>query len=311
MAASSNLSETKYSSTEDLDDAVSDDDIIKLAINEIIRCLDLDDNERKDEIVNDLLNYGRQSLTKYEEDFTPKMYSAVMNGNDSDLLKSLKNYFEQQWKVQYGSSNKWFILFLKQYQDDDNYEIVLNRTAEYGNKYMKTCPILSIVLQILFDGLDDKCFNESNVFNDLWFTIINDGLKSIEKYSDYITPSRLNKLINKEQLVLFQALREFYRPQLFKLLEEVNIRDKENLYELILDNVAENGWSTGLQASRNNIIPRCFKILFEKIPSYQKEQQTTPLKVNNDGETITPKSSDPHPIKGKLDLTECAISFSF
>ncbi|CAF4888366.1 unnamed protein product, partial [Rotaria sp. Silwood2] len=34
--------------------------------------------------------------------------------------------------------------------------------------------------------------------------------------------------------------REYYRPKLFKLLEKSEITDKDNLYELALDNVAED-----------------------------------------------------------------------
>lgn len=261
-------------------------DIIKLAIDEIIRFLDLNDNEQKDEIVKKLLESGRQSLLEYKDDFTPKMYSAAMNGNDNALMNSLKKYFEQQWKVQY-SSNESFIKFLRQSQDDEHYQCVLNRAAQYGNQVMKNCPILSIALQLLFDGIDDQCFTESNVFNDLWHTIINDGLNSIRKYSDYITKASLDKIIKKEQLVLFQALREFYRPELFKLLKETSIKDKENLYELVLDNVAENGWLQGIQASQNNIIPRYFKMLLEKISSQKQQQTTTPQVIDVQGKLFS------------------------
>ncbi|CAF2893515.1 unnamed protein product [Rotaria sp. Silwood2] len=319
MATSSNSLETESSSREKLDNIVNDDYMIKLVVNEIIRSLDLDGHERKDQIINELLENGRQSLTKFEEDIAPKIYLTAMKGNDNELLKSLKNYFEQQWKVQYGSSNKWFVSFLRQYQKDDNYECVLNRTAEYGNKYMKTCPTLSIVVQILFDGLSDQHFNESNEFNELWLTITNNGLKSIEKYSEYIAPLVLNKLLNKEHVVLFLALREFYRPELFELLQETNIRDRDNLYESVLDNVAEHGWLTGLEASRDNIVPKFFKRLLEKISSSQKHQQTTISQVTDDGETLvkekisstltesTLKSSDTPVKQGKLDLIECLL----
>ncbi|CAF3587469.1 unnamed protein product [Rotaria sp. Silwood1] len=187
-------------------------------------------------------------------------------------MKSLKQYFEQHWKVKYGSSNQWFTLFLKEYEDAVNYDSVLNRTAEYGNKYLKHCPILSIVLQLLFEGIDDKCFNETNVFNDLWYTITNNGLKSIEKFSD-----------NKKRLVLFQALREYYRPKLFELLKKSKVTDKDNLFELALNNVAEYGWLQGLQAVQNKIIPIYFKILVANIPV----------------------SSDTSGKQGKLDLIEC------
>ncbi|CAF5051550.1 unnamed protein product, partial [Rotaria sp. Silwood1] len=172
---------------------VGDDEVLKLAKNEIIRALDLEEYEIKDTIINDLLENGRQSLSKYVEDLLPDIYAAATNEDDGELMKSLKKYFEQQWKVKYGSSNQWFVLFLNEYKDAVNYDSVLKRTAEYGNKYVKDCPILSIVLQLLFEGIDDKCFDEINLFNDLWCTITNNGLKSIENFSD-----------NKKRSVLFQ-----------------------------------------------------------------------------------------------------------
>ncbi|CAF5116579.1 unnamed protein product [Rotaria magnacalcarata] len=143
----------------------------------------------------------------------------------------------------------------------------MNRAAEYGNKYMKNCPILSIVLQLVFEGIDDQCLTELNVFNDLWLTITNDGLKSIQKYSDYVAKDLLDTIIEKKQLVLFQALREYYRPQLFQLLKESKINNTDNLYEFALDNVAEYGWLTGLQKLQNKIVPKYFKTLLAKTPS--------------------------------------------
>ncbi|CAF1276351.1 unnamed protein product [Rotaria sp. Silwood1] len=172
-------------------------------------------------------------------------------------MKSLKKYFEQQWEVKYGSSNQWFILFLKEYKDTVNYDSVLKRTAEYGTKYLKDCPVLSIVLQLLFEGIDDTCMDETNVFNDLWCVITNNGLKSIENFSDI-----------KIRSVLLKALREFYRPRLFELLEKSQVKNKDNLYELALDNVAEHGWLQGLQAVRKRIIPIFFETLLKNIPIF-------------------------------------------
>ncbi|CAF4977725.1 unnamed protein product, partial [Rotaria sp. Silwood1] len=81
------------------------------------------------------------------------------------------------------------------------------------------------------------------------------GLKSIENFSD-----------NKKRSVLFQALREYYRPKLFELLEKSQVKDNGSLYELALDNVAEYGWLQGLQAVQKRIIPKFFKTLLENIP---------------------------------------------
>ncbi|CAF1278914.1 unnamed protein product [Rotaria sordida] len=221
-----------------LDDVV-DDEALKLAKHEIIRALDLEEHETKDEIINDLLENGLRSLSKYEEELLPYIYAAALNEKDGKLRKSLKKYIELQWKIKYGLSNQWFMKFLEDHKDTVNYNSVLNRTAIYGNKWLKDFPILSIVLQLLFEGIDDKFFDETNAFNDLWHTITDGGLKSIEKFSNYMDESTMLKLINKKQPVLFQALREYYRPKLFKLLEKSQIPDKDNFYEVALDSVAE------------------------------------------------------------------------
>ncbi|CAF4252211.1 unnamed protein product [Rotaria sp. Silwood2] len=273
----STTSVIEHTDTGKLDNVV-DDEVLKLAKNEIIRALDLDEHEIKDTIINDLLENGRQSLSKYEEEFAPDVYTAAINANDGKLMKALKKYFEQEWKIKYGSSNQWFMLFLKEYKDAVNYDFVLKRAAEYGNKYLKDCPILSIVLQLLFEDIDDKFFNEANVFNDLWCAITNNGLKSIANFSD-----------NKKRLVLLQALREYYRPKLFELLEKSKIVDRDNLYELTLDNVIEYGWFQGLQAVEKKIIKRYFKILLENIPV----------------------SSDTSIKQGKVDLIEYWVVYSF
>jgi hypothetical protein len=253
----------------------NNDELLKVAMDKIIDVLQLDDIEKKDDILKDLFENGRQSLIKYEEYLIPEIYTAVLADNDNDLMKILNNYTEQRWKVQYGSGNEWFVLFLVQYQDDGNcgsYKRVLHRSAEYGNKYMQNCPILSVVLQILFDGIDDSCLVESNVFNDLWATITNDGLKSIKKYYEYIAEDVMKELINKKQVVLFHALREYYRPVLFKLFEETKIMDRQNLYELALHHVAELGWLEGLQSVKMKIALVKLKEVLAKLPCRNKEQ---------------------------------------
>ncbi|CAF3985218.1 unnamed protein product [Rotaria sp. Silwood1] len=236
-------------------DIVADDEKLKLAKNEIIRALDLEECEVKDEIINDLLKNGRQSLFKYEDDFAPKVYKAAINENDDILMKCMKKYFEKQWEIIYGSSNQWFIKFLQEYKDAVNYDSVWKRTAEYGHKYIKDCPILSIALQLLFEGIDDKFFDETNAFNDLLCEITNNGLKSIENFLD-----------NEKQSVLLQALREYYRPKLFELLKKSNITNKDDLYDLALENVAKYGWLQGLKEVEDRIIVKHYKTLLKNIP---------------------------------------------
>lgn len=268
MAESLNLSGIQISVSETPDDADAGDDTVKIITNEIIFVLQLGDNENKDQIVNDLLDGGRQSLAKYQEDIIPDIYTDMMANNDNKLITLLQKYFQQQWETQYGAANEWFVSFLRQCQNGENhglYTYVLFRTAEYGNTYMKSWPILSIVLQILFESIDDQCLKETNIFNDLWLTVTNGGLKSITKFSDYIIEDVMNEQLNKSQLILFQALREYYREQLFLLFKQNNIVDKQNLYDLALDNVAEYGWLTGIQAIQKRVTPRSYKMLLENL----------------------------------------------
>lgn len=242
---------------------------MKSITDKIVKILRLHDGEDMNKILDDLLKNGRQSLTKYKDDIIPSIYTAQIVNKNSELLHLLKDYFQLQWKTVYGLSNEWFVSFLKQHENTHNYQDVLNRTAEYGNKYMKDCPCLSIVLQVLFDAINDQCLNETAVFNNLWVTLTNDGLKSIETFSEYIAKAKLDKLKKKEPPTLFYALRECYRQNLFKFLKESNIKDTDNLYEQTLDNVAEYGWLSGLKVVEDKIAPKYFKILLEKINSFR------------------------------------------
>ncbi|CAF2770329.1 unnamed protein product [Rotaria sp. Silwood2] len=183
-------------------------------------------------------------------------------------------YFQQKWETEYGaSSNQWFISFIKKYQNGENhniYERILTCTAEYGNTYMKNCPILSIILQLLFEFIDDKYLKETNIFDDLWFTITINGLKSITKYSDYIIEDVMNEQLNKSQSTLFQALREYYRQAVFLKLQQSYILDEQNLYDLVLDNVTEHGWLVGLQEIRNKIPWKSYNRLLENVSCFLK-----------------------------------------
>ena len=274
MASYIDASEVIIVSDETVDSTNGSDAAIKSIINDIKNVLKVEDTDDENRILNDLLESGRQSLVKYDQEISPEIYTCLMASDDNQLITLLKKYFQLKWEKQYGTSYQWFRSFLEQYQDDDNYQCVLQRTAEHGNKHMKTNSILSIILQVLFECIDDECLETTNVFDELWSTVTNNGLKAILQYSDYIAKDVLDRLINKEQLVLFKALCEHYRPRLFKLLTESEIKDKDNLYELALNGVVENGWLNGIEAVKNKIAPKRFKILFDKISSQTQSSIT-------------------------------------
>ena len=244
--------------------SIDNDYIFSLIIKGLIFILELENQQDQKEIIDHLLKNGRQSLIEYKDKIAVHVYNNLENENL--LMKFLKIYFEQQWKLEYSHSYQWFSLFLRQYQTNDHqhhYEYILTRTAEYGNRYMKNCSILSIVLQFLFEGIDDQCLKETNIFDQLWTTITNEGLISIRKYSEYIIEEVMTELIDKKQTILFQSLREYYRIDLFHLFIESQISNKQNLYEVTLDNVAEFGWRNGLKAIEKKLLPKDFKILLE------------------------------------------------
>jgi len=295
MAQLPNLSKIQSCLGKNSGDSAGDNAAIISIQNEIISVLQLDNNKNKDQILNNLLENGRQSLVIYQEDIISNIYTEVMNNNNSKLLNLLKRYFQQQWETQYRSSNDWFISFIEQYQNGENhdlYECVLTRTAEYGNKYMKDCPILSIVLQLLFTKIDDNCLQKTNIFDELWFMITNEGIKSIEKYSDYIIENIMNEQRNNKQSILFQALREYYRSELFFLLKLHDVEDEEDIYRLALDSVVEYGWLIGVQTIQSKITPvesytallQSIQLLLEKrkILSSVKDDSTASAHIHSE-----------------------------
>lgn len=250
-------------------------DQLQLIMDRIINLLDLDGNEKKDEILNDLFQYGQPSLRAYKDYLIPITYSSVMNDSDNELIKELKNYFEEQWRRQYQSSNSVFTQFFGQIKSNDYrqmYEKVSLRTAKYGKKYMKSCTILSLSLQMFFEGIDDQRLENTAIFEKLWYTITIDGIQSIRQYSDYIIADRMDEQINNKQSMLFQSLREYYRQELIPFFQQCNIKDQRNLYQLALDHLAESGWTIGLQAIADNIAPTSFQTLLGKVDIYLKEQ---------------------------------------
>ncbi|CAF1178037.1 unnamed protein product [Adineta steineri] len=253
-----------------------DDSLVKLITNEIIEILQLDEDEIGCAVIKDLLENGRQSLVKYKDDIIPKVYNEVMNGTDTRLTSSLKNYFRLKWEILYGSAHSWFISFLQQYENGENhdiYEAVLARTAEYGNKYMNDYPLLSIILQFLFESIDDDCLEgKDNVFDDLWTTITNDGLQLITKYSEYIVKKVLNEQL-KTDSVLFKVVREYYRPNCFLSLTQSSIPNKGNIYELALDDVVEHGWLSNMKSIQHDITPRRYETLLKNLHSFYKKQK--------------------------------------
>ncbi|CAF1411231.1 unnamed protein product [Rotaria sordida] len=106
MAEFSDLSEIQSNSDEKLDNVAGDgvymtdsDDVVKSITNKIIQVLQLYCNENKGQIVNSLLEKGRQSLVDYRGDIVAEVYTKEMDNKDSKLLELLKMYFQAKWET--------------------------------------------------------------------------------------------------------------------------------------------------------------------------------------------------------------------
>jgi hypothetical protein len=276
MAECSDLSKIQISICEKSDDTNTGDNVMKSITNDIVCVLQLEDNENKDQIVNHLLESGRQSLVKYQNDIILEIYTAEMDSDTGKLINLLKKYFEQQWEARYGASSQWFISFLKQYQNGekhDLYEQVLTCTAECVNEYTRECPILSIVLQLLFEGIDDQCLKETNVFNELWFRITTDGIESTTKFSDYIIEDVMNEQKTNKQSPLFLALRVYYDEPVSLLLKKSNVRVNDDVKSTALEKIAYHGLLKGAEVIEPKTTRNLYAKLKENIHFYLKEQK--------------------------------------
>lgn len=290
MTETSDKVETKLDLDANVISTSMNGDLLQSTIDEIVKILELDhedDCEMGEQIARDLLENGRNALIKHEHDIIRRVFVEIMNDDSNKLMDVLRNYFRQKWETQYASSNPWFISFLKEYENGENHDIykgILTRTAQYGNKYMKDCPVLSIVLQLLSKGIDDHCLEKTNnVFDDLWTTITDDGKQSITKYSEYLIKEVLDKN-SIEDIVLFEALREYYRPNVFLSLKKSGIRSRQNLYNLALNNVVEYGWLSDMESIKTEITPNQHQTLLKELRSFHKKQELSP---NNDSLSST------------------------
>mgnify|MGYP001063744452 CR=1 FL=1 len=280
-------------------DVSVDEDTMRSFKDELVETLELDGEENQDSIVLDILSNGRKALSKYQSNIRGKIYKEMMANDGNKLITLLKQFFEQQWGKQYDSTHGWFSSFLKDFKQGDQadvYERFLSRTAEHGNRFQKNSPILSIALQLLFESIDDDELLEANIFDDqyleesrldknknssqqtnycdeLWFSITHYGLISITNYRENIRERVMNQQLNKTQSILFKALREYYKPQLFPLLETHKIANRENRHDLILENVAEYGWLTGIGNIQDELTPKVYEKLLKDVDSLVKQRK--------------------------------------
>jgi hypothetical protein len=146
---------------------------------------------------------------------------------------------------------------------------------------MKDCPILSIVLQLLFEGIHDQCLKETNVFNELWFRITTDGIESITnddeksttKFSDYIIDDVMNEQKTNKQSTLFLALRVYYDEPVSLLLKKSNVRVNDDVKSTALEKIAYHGLLKGAEVIEPKTTRNLYAKLKENIHFYLKEQK--------------------------------------
>ena len=242
------------------------------------------DEEVQSDITEKLLVKGQQALSLYKDNIISEIYEEQMNGN-SELLQILKAYHRNKWETEYASKFLWFRTLIKESENDIEalYDQVLTRTAEHGNKYMKDHPLLSLVIQLLFESLCDD--DMSAVFNDIWNSLTYDELRSITRYSNYIIPEIMKKQLdrnseNKLNGHLFMALREYYRNPLVQHLTLNAVRNRRNLYELALNSVAERGSLNGVKMTEKKTTKMSFDNLMgsiNEVPNPTLDSTLNPL----------------------------------
>lgn len=263
--------------------------------------LELEYTDQKDKIISDILISGRQSLNRYQDVLVPEIFSREINpetnNNDTvaetDLLKTIKKYVYQRWQKECAQFPVvWNFIESVKSENPDHFEMVLVRAAEYGNTYTKSSSILSIVLQLLFTGIDDECLvNEPRVFADLWSSITKDGISVCGRFKEYIPEDDLKEQINDVKSPLFEALHMYYEQAVPKLLKQHKIPDTKNgLYKKAVDSIAEHGWSLGIEAIKGRIPPNRYRALMEQIQEMISSSSTTaeqPKSVSTESPTNT------------------------
>jgi len=187
--------------------------------------------------------------------------------DNSQLLIILKDSICNHWSSVLYTSYSWIRSFIEQYKTKsaDLYDQIITRSAEYGRKKFINSndngeQILFIVIQFLFN-LNNERMMDGYTFNRIWYILISTGLQGLQQLDEFIE----FKEITKDNHILFQALREYFRPELFSILSKCKIIDCRGLYDLILDKIAEYGWRLGLDHIRNKITPRMSKELLNHV----------------------------------------------
>ena len=283
-------------------------------VTKISQILQLDDVEEKDRIIADVLSNGRQALIKYEKVLIPEVYSTEMNNiNDfsatsvphgtkpTELLEVLMDYVCETWDTICEDQSKIAEFFSDCARERENhFQAVLRHAAEYGTTYTGSSSVLTIMLQLLFDGIDDCCLRIDSVFTDLFEYVTKEGLQGCRHFTKYISDDDLKEQLENPESPLFLALGIYYSEKIPELLKQHKISDtKQGLYSLAICNVTKNGWLAGIESIKSKIPPVKYQPLLQTIQamiiSTPKDESSS---VNPS--TTTAKTTAPNMNSGNL-----------
>ncbi|CAF0919988.1 unnamed protein product [Didymodactylos carnosus] len=239
-------------------------------VKKITEYLELECNDKREEIISDLLINGRQTLYKYQGDLIPEVLQQeddYLAQNNSPLLKLLKQHATETWETLL-SKQPIIMSFINDVknQNPEHFDNVLTRISEYGTTYTRSSSILSVVVQLLSESIDDECLMKTNDFNELWNTITIKGVKSMIRFAQHIPEEELEAQINNKTSPLYLSLRMYYDDEIKKLFSKCKIPNRQNtLYDLAIDAITEKGWIEGIESIRKKVTGTHYNMVYKEI----------------------------------------------
>ncbi|CAF1295886.1 unnamed protein product [Rotaria sordida] len=238
-------------------------------ILKICEILELDDSDQSKRIAEKSITDGRKALHDYDQDLSPRILRDEIDESQSEVLKLLIRYIEQEW---YRNTPEWFQQYLQQKKtvSSNIYNQILIRTADYGSKFIKENLLLSLIIQFLFE-FDDKRILETPTIDQIRENLIADGRQGIEQYADDIALNVKEEQLKNDESPLYLALQDYYCKSLKNLFEDPDVAiQRANTIKIALTCVTNDGWWKGLHNKKfqDEIAQKKFKKLIEKLIDY-------------------------------------------
>ncbi|CAF1225753.1 unnamed protein product [Didymodactylos carnosus] len=219
-----------------------------------------------------LLAKGRQALIDFQNDIAPTVYTEQM------------------------SEDKWFQTFLNEQKlaAPDLYDQILTRTSEYGVKYQKYDPLLSLVVQFIFE-FDDETIN--TLFDGILKTLATFGKEGLKRCVKNLVPAVMEQQLANDSTSLTMALQRYYRQPLEDLLKKSKIPDRHNLFNTALTCVVNSGWCQGLNDPkvRNLVAVNKLTDLKDTLEQYMTENNMAAAEVCPDSSSAKVSTNEALP----------------